>query len=522
MNELKDRHNTSLTKGPITLWLTQPTHLLQQRQEINAQSTTARTHSKMSFTYQTVNEIITTHHVQAPSDLDEVKSSRECYLQILSMTIVAEKEKNDNNGNDNESIMHLRNESSRMDTQLNELCEETFVNIKNMSTEAMQDLFNKADFTTTSKEDESMEMKDNEEQQSPIEKQKNKSHKSYSSVAASSKKMIRMRMSFKGMQKKLGVAEKAMETRRICNALLNGVCHFDEKAKLTTWNGYGPEVGIQEIKLLTDDTANKILDVPRAGPLKGEVHSIGIRIVTNLSPETFSRNWNKYRWKSSSNNLLCIREAETQRPDKAYAIGYIQGTSPNGDYTTIKKEIAAITEDKAEASWQMFNIPNVSTKMWNVAKTEAQKAVGDDRSPEFKRNKFALSPEGLTIYVTNYEDIKSTKKRLIAKYGRRTSFSDGSIATFIPYIHGRVKDRKEVDDKLFTIVKTHCTTKAAEFSIPIDIQDIHELKEYLGGKSIEQVIHELTNDKGERIFNHIGHRWTMEYNRKNQKRHVRL
>ena len=101
-----------------------------------------------------------------------------------------------------------------------------------------------------------------------------------------------------------------------------------------------------------------------------------------------------------------------------------------------------------------------------------------------------MSPEGLTVYVTNYENIKQVKKLLIDKYGRRTSFKDGSIARFIPYVHGRVKGRNIIDNKLFTIVKMHCTTKAAKILIPIDVQDIHDHKEYLGGKSIEQLIHE--------------------------------
>ena len=53
----------------------------------------------------------------------------------------------------------------------------------------------------------------------------------------------------------------------------------------------------------------------------------------------------------------------------------------------------------------------------------------------------------------------------------------------------------------------------AEVSIPIDIQDIYERKSYLGDKSIEQIIHELKyKQDGERIFNHIGHRWTLAYN----------
>lgn len=467
----------------------------------------------MNFTHQTTTEILTTRHVRVPDDLEEITISRECYLQILSMTLVAKQLQKENNGNENNTIEHLRNESSRMETRLIELCGETFEDIKNGPTEDMNELFDNTDYKG-SNEDATMTVTEQNRQPPLTEKQTEGTKISYSSAVANSNKSIRMRMSFRGQQSKTGKTEKAVETKRLCKALLNGACHFDENAKITTWNEYGPEVGLRDITLLSEETTNRILDIPRAAPLKGDVHSIGIRIVTSLSPEQFSRNWNKYRWKSSHASLIRMREAETQSPNKAYAIGHIQGTSPNGDYSTMKAEIVATTGNKAEASWQMFNITNVSSRMWNVAKSEARSAVGNDKSPEFKRKKFALSPEGLTIYVKEYEDIKSIKKHLIDKYGRRTKFLDGSVARFIPYIHGRVKDRKEIDDKLFKLIKTHCMTKASEITIPIDIQDIHETKEYLGGKSIEQIIHNIKDDKGDVIFNHIGYRWNTEYNSK--------
>ena len=464
-----------------------------------------------SFTHQTATEIMSTRHVQAIEDLTDITSSRECYLQILSMTIVAEHETNENDGKENDSIRHLNNESSRMETRLIELCGETFEDIKSGTDDQRDDLFNNADFTE--KIDEDVMIVDNHGNAKSLKVTEETDNKrSYLDSAKTVSKSIRMRMSFKGLQKKIGVAERAKETKRVCVALLNGICHFDDNAKITTWKDVGPEAGIRDMDMLSDETIIKFLDTPRSGPLKGEVHSIGVRIVTDMQPEECSRNWNKYRWKSNYTNLIRLREAESQNPAKAYAIGHIQGTSPNGDYTTMKKEIYSITDHKAEASWQMFNITNVSVRMWNVARNEARNAAGDEKGPDFKRKKFALSPEGLTVYVNNYEDIKPTKKLLIDKYGRRTAFKDGSIARFIPYIHGRVQDRKAIDDKLFTIVKTHCTTKAAEITIPIDIQDIHECKEYLGGKSIEQLIHEITDDKGDRVFNHIGFRWTTDYN----------
>ena len=465
-----------------------------------------------NFVHQTVTEIRETRHVQAPEDLNEITSSRECYLQIRSMNIVAQQETNENNGVENKSIRHLNEESSRMETRLIELCCETYEDIKNGTEEEREELFERMDFNLNVIEDTSMEDDGKAAKASKVNEEGRGERRSYKDMASKASKSIRMRMSFRGKQIKIGNKERAKEIRRVCTELLTGMCHFNEDAKITTWQEIGPEAGIRDLDVLSDETIIKMIDTPRSGPLKGELHSIGIRIVTDMSPDNCTRNWNKYRWKASSSNLIRLREAESQTKAKAYAIGYIQGTSPNGDYSTMKMEISTITGKKAEASWQMFNISNVSPRMWNVAKNEARKATGKDNGPEFKRKKFALSPEGLTVYVASYEDVKPIKKQLIDKYGKRTSFKDGSVARFIPYVHGRVKNRKLIDDKLFTTVKTHCMTKAAEITIPVDIQDIHECKSYLGGKSVEQIIHEIKNDEGERIFNHVGHRWSTEYN----------
>jgi hypothetical protein len=467
-----------------------------------------------NFVHQTVTEIRETRHVQAPEDLNDITSSRECYLQIRSMNIVAQQETQENKGVVNKSIQHLHDESTRMDSRLIELCGESYEDIVNGTEEEREELFNRRDYPVVQENDDSMEEDEVVVQKVTKTGDEGRARRSYKDIAEKENKTIRMRMSFKGKQTKIGKKERAQEIRRICTELLKGISHFNANAKITTWKEIGPEVGIRDLDILSDDTIVKMIDTPRNGPLKGEVHSIGIRIVTQLSPDECTRNWNKYRWKSSTLNLIRLREAESQTKDKAFAIGYIQGTSPNGDYLTMKKEINDITGKKAEASWQMLNIPNVSPRMWTVAKNEAQKAAGNSNGPDFKRKKFALSPEGLAVYVTKYEDIKPTKKILIDKYGKRTAFQDGSVARFIPYVHGKVKNRNVIDEKLFTIVKTHCMTKAAEISIPIDLLDIYDRKEYLGGKSIEQIIHEIKNDKGERIFNHIGHRWSTDYNSK--------
>ena len=106
-----------------------------------------------SFTHQTAMEIMSTRHVQAPDDLEDITSSRECYLQILSMAIVADQETKENNGNKNDSITHLLNESSRLETRLIELCSETFEDIKSGNEAQWKELFNIADYKLRQEED---------------------------------------------------------------------------------------------------------------------------------------------------------------------------------------------------------------------------------------------------------------------------------------------------------------------------------------------------------------------------------
>ena len=92
---------------------------------------------------------------------------------------------------------------------------------------------------------------------------------SYLDKAVNRSNTIRMRLSLRGRQKIIGTKERAKETKRICVAFLNGVCHFDDNAKLTTWKDFGPEAGIQELDMLSNNTIIKFLDSPRSGPLKG-------------------------------------------------------------------------------------------------------------------------------------------------------------------------------------------------------------------------------------------------------------
>ena len=69
------------------------------------------------------------------------------------MTIVADQETKENNGNKNDSITHLLNESSRLETRLIELCGETFEDIKSGNEAQREELFNIADYKLRQEEE---------------------------------------------------------------------------------------------------------------------------------------------------------------------------------------------------------------------------------------------------------------------------------------------------------------------------------------------------------------------------------
>lgn len=58
----------------------------------------------------------------------------------------------------------------------------------------------------------------------------------------------------------------------------------------------------------------------------------------------------------------------------------------------------------------------------------------------------------------------------------------------------------------------HCALKASEVEFKLDIQDIYDRKDYLGGKSIEQIIHQMKDSEGNRVFKHVARTFTKYFN----------
>lgn len=322
----------------------------------------------------------------------------------------------------------------------------------------------------------------------------------------------RFRISFKGQQEKVGKETLAEETRRVCKEIIAEAKNFDKDVAITTWEEPGAEFNLQTIKGLSNDVLCKVLQCKMEGPLKGDCRGIGIRIVTKLTAEEFTKQWSVAKWRNKGQNIT-LREAESQVSEQAVAIGYMHGTTPIGDYRTLKREIYKETNGKCETSWQVVNIPNVSGKIWEIANKEASKD-GSRFESAHKRKKWAWAPEALVVYVNDKDKIKEAKKCITEKYGTKVETTDGSAVRFVPFIFGK-KDqetRKVLDQKLYHNLQMHCALKATEVEFKLDIKDIHDKKDYLGGKSIEQILHQLKDSEGNRIFKHTARTFSKYFN----------
>jgi hypothetical protein len=202
---------------------------------------------------------------------------------------------------------------------------------------------------------------------------------------------------------------------------------------------------------------------------------------------------------------LTVKEGESQLYPKSYPIGYLQGTSSNGDYSTIKDQLIRETKGKAEASWQNIYIRGVTGKIWDTANKEALK-YGKKGTAEFKKRKFQMAPEGLVIFVPSLKDQKEIKNYMIRTYSKRTVMADGSQTRFIPFVGQGSQMTSTMQNKLIKRLKWQCVAKATEERFPVPIRDIHSPKPYFKGKSLEQVLHGL-NIEGIPVFRHIAFRW---------------
>ena len=326
---------------------------------------------------------------------------------------------------------------------------------------------------------------------------------------ATGHKYIRLRCSYTGKQVTRGIPAYASEVRSLLKSILTMGRLFDKGMMIAPWQQQGPTITIKSMMGINDDDMTAYIKMPSDKyMLNGRVNMIGIRLVTPVPGWQVVRNFSVLRYRNKQpNSSIIIKEASSHRSPQSFRLGYFQGTSPNGDYTTFTKEITNLTDEKVELTWQNIYVRGVTGKIWEMAKKEAEK-VGTNNSSEYKRRKFQLAPEGLEAHVGNMEDIKPMKKLLIEKFGKRVQVSDGTVIRFIPFATNDSSMSVKMKTKLRKRLAWQCLSKAGEEKFAVSLQDIHDHKEYLGGKSLEQVIHEMESSNL-RIFRHIGIRWNV-------------
>ena len=93
---------------------------------------------------------------------------------------------------------------------------------------------------------------------------------------------------------------------------------------------------------------------------------------------TFTEQWNnnKYYYKEEYPGLnhVAMRPAEMQSTHSSYAVGYFQGSTERGEYSTIKETLGEVTNVTTEASWQVVTQKEVSNRIWEHATAKAIEA----------------------------------------------------------------------------------------------------------------------------------------------------
>ena len=279
-----------------------------------------------------------------------------------------------------------------------------------------------------------------------------------------------------------------------------------------------------EILLLAESTMKAYIMAPsnpEALTTNKTYHHYGLRIVTDIPVAEFTEQWNnnKYQYKDEYPCLshVSMRPAEMQLSHSAYAVGYFQGSTERGEYSTIKESLVDITDVTTEASWQVVNQKDVSNRIWERATSKAIEAQRNPNHRLHKRTKFRYAPSALVVYVAKKEHVKDATMKLYEAYGKTIdghwpTLKDGSKMRFIPIIRGDIEEG--VLNKLYNHMEIHTRLKANEETKEIGVCDIHQPKEYLNGMTLEQVLHStvigIDSTTQVHILKHITKKWMQD------------
>ena len=373
-------------------------------------------------------------------------------------------------------------------------------------------------------------------QQKPIyttTSKKQKQQKTYSAIITQSddngiqntdKNCIRLRVQFKA-QKPKGATKLGDQIRQFLHDLIISTKTIDSNSKCHPWlikSTLAPLHG-KEILLLSADSIVEYIAIPKKveSLANGKrYYNFGIRLETNLAVESFAEQWNNQKYYQQEHQpwmkWAALKPSEMQSASSAYAIGYFLGSTERGEYTTLKANIAALTNVNTELSFQTVYQHEISQKYWGIAK---EKANNSDSNPNGKLHKKVLylnSPSALIAYVDKRENIKTARRKLFDLFGTLTEqgdwpvVSDGSRMRFVPIMKNDLKTT-EAMNRLDQAMKKHTELRARESFIDLGIQDILEPKEYLNNSSLEVILHGLqfptSSSKQIPVIKHITRKW---------------
>ena len=289
----------------------------------------------------------------------------------------------------------------------------------------------------------------------------------------------------------------------------------DPQARIAMWDN-DKTIVLEWPEQLNPNSARQFLGIPAYLTNYGtrRNYKLGIRVFTKMPKEEFINRWSMCKNFKEWNH---IAPSEMQCSPTAYPVGMCVGSSPNKDCKTLNLKLEQILGCKAEVSWQNITGMNAfRQKMWDEANKKAKEQSGG-HTPTYNRIKSTLSPSGLVVYVAREEDkakaqVKLSEKFCKGKGGEWPIWPDGSRMKFVPYASptSNPKALKIIERR----IEWHTHSKANEVKIDIDIEDIHEKKTYLGGKSLEEAIYNIKSKEEKykhlTVFKSIVRRWTRD------------
>ena len=328
---------------------------------------------------------------------------------------------------------------------------------------------------------------------------------------------IRLRFAFKGNQNDNTASGQADEIKRVLKELVKTLKTVDQRSKILQWESptTGDKgIGEREIPQLSPAMAKKYFDIP--GYIKdfgvGKMnHRIGLRVATDMKLREFIDTWNGLKPKGDS-SWISVQPAEMQKSPKFFAVAFLQGSSEKKDTTTINASISAELGVEAEISWQYLKQDGITNNLWDLANAQATKLVGKN-SKQYNKVKFSWAPAALVVYVANKADVKIAKRMLLQKYGKEVdemwpAWCDGSRMKCVPLIQGKINNER-AKDQIGVRMKWQVFSKANEVTLELPLKDIHEQKEYMNGRSLEQVLLGTMADSNAKLslFKHITHKY---------------